>query len=458
MDESDQAANHGSQALRERLAHRARELEGLLEASAGLIFRVRTSDLGVVYAAPNTGDVTGIPAERWLEKPQLWAERLPDEDVEEIVERVWDARDSGWDRFHLEFRLRHADDELHWYRGVFQFERDEEDAPVSFVGTAVDVTEEHRRKEELRRQRERYRALFEDAAEAILVSDRTGVIQEVNDAFVELSGYARDEIEGAHAPDFYADPARRKEVVERLQSTGQVEEFVVRLRRADGAIRYCRMSASQLETSDGKLIQAVLRDVTERRRHREALQHQALHDPLTGLPNRSLFWDRLQQAVARVERRGGVGALLYLDLNGFKYVNDRHGHQAGDEVLVEVGRRVSDAIRDSDTVARIGGDEFVVVLPELTARNEAREVAQRVLETLTEPIRTESTDVRLSAAGGISFISDEDGAAAVQTSEARDDPDALLQRADAAMYRAKEEDGSAVAFFSPELDEAQGSS
>lgn len=354
--------------------------------------------------------------------------------------------------------MRHADDELHWYRGVFQFERDEEDAPVSFVGTAVDVTEEHRRKEELRRQRERYRALFEDAAEAILVSDRTGVIQEVNDAFVELSGYARDEIEGAHAPDFYADPARRKEVVERLQSTGQVEEFVVRLRRADGAIRYCRMSASQLETSDGKLIQAVLRDVTERRRHREALQHQALHDPLTGLPNRSLFWDRLQQAVARVERRGGVGALLYLDLNGFKYVNDRHGHQAGDEVLVEVGRRVSDAIRDSDTVARIGGDEFVVVLPELTARNEAREVAQRVLETLTEPIRTESTDVRLSAAGGISFISDEDGAAAVQTSEARDDPDALLQRADAAMYRAKEEDGSAVAFFSPELDEAQGSS
>lgn len=448
----------GAAAIRERLDHRTEEIEGLLEASGGLIFRVRTSNLALLYAAPNTEDVTGIPTEKWTEDPQFWTTRAPDEDVEGITNRVREARDSGKDRLQLDFRLRHADGQLHWYRAVLQFDRDEEGDPVSFVGTAVDVTEERRRERQLHREKERYRALFEDSGEAIAISDRTGLIRKVNDAFVELSGYSRDELEGSHAPDFYVDPERREEMVTQLRSSGRVDDFAVRLRRADGAIRYCRMSASQLETSDEGLIQAVLRDVTERRRHREALQHRALHDPLTGLPNRSLFWDRLQQAVARVDRRGGVGALLFLDLNGFKRVNDRHGHRAGDEVLVEVAHRIADAIRDSDTVARIGGDEFVVILPELADADEAREVARRILEVLTEPIRTETAEVRLSTAGGISLISDEDRPAAVPPSEARDDPDALLGRADAAMYRAKDEDGSAVAFFSPELDEAQGSS
>lgn len=448
----------GKPPLRKRLDRRLEELEGLLEASAGLIFRVRTSDLALLYAAPNTEEVTGIPAETWTNDPQFWTERVPDEDVERIVDHVWEARDSGEDRFEFDFRLHHANDELHWYHGVFRFERDEGGNPASFVGTAVDVTAEHRRERTLRQQKERYRALFKDSAEAIIVSDRQGVIHQVNEAFVELSGYSRDALRDAHAPDFYVDPERRRELFEQLESEGRVEDFEVRLRRADGAIRLCRVTASWIEADDEPLIQGVLRDVTERQRQREALRHQALHDPLTGLPNRSLFWDRLQQTLARLDRHGGLGALLYLDLNGFKEVNDRHGHQAGDDVLIEVGNRLEAAIRDSDTVARIGGDEFVVVLPELADEDGAKRVARRALESLTEPIQLDSTDVRLTAAVGIALVADEDRPELVQVPAVCETPDELLQAADAAMYRAKEEEGAAVAVYSPELDKETSAS
>lgn len=458
MSDLQESGTGGSGPLQEKLNRRLEELEGLLEASAGLIFRVRTSDLALVYAAPNTGDVTGIPVEAWTNDPQFWTERVPDEDVERIVEHVWEARDSGRDRFEFDFRLRHANDELHRYHGVFQFERDEAGDPASFVGTAVDVTTEHRRERTLRQQEERYRALFEDSAEAVIVSDRTGTIHQVNEAFVELSGYSRDELKDAHTFDFYAAPERRRELFDQLESEGRVEDFAVRLRRADGAIRSCMVTASWIEVDDEALIQVVLRDVTEREKQREALRHQALHDPLTGLPNRALFWDRLQQALARLDRQGGLGALLYLDLNGFKQVNDSHGHQAGDEVLIEVGRRLEAAIRESDTVARIGGDEFVMVLPELEDSDGAREVARRALESLTDPIQLDSADVRLTAAVGIALVADEDRPDLVQISAVCETPDEVLQAADAAMYRAKEEEGSAVALYSSRVDAGTTSS
>lgn len=439
--------------LRERLGRRTEEIEGLLEASGGLIFRARTSDLALLYAAPNTEDVTGIPSDTWTENPHFWTTRVPDEDIERITQRVREARDSGQDRLQLDLRLRHADDQLHWYRAVLQFERDEDGEHVSFVGTAVDVTEERRHQRQLRRETERYRALFEDAAEAIIVSDYEGRIREVNDAFMELSGYSRSELNDAQAHDFYIDSSQREELFRRLAEEGRVQDFEVRLRRADGAVRLCLITASKIGgASEERLIQSVLRDITEERQREEALRHQALHDPLTGLPNRTLFWDRLEQTIARVERRGDMGALLYVDLNGFKTINDRLGHQTGDEVLVEVAKRLVEAVRDVDTVARIGGDEFALLLPHLTGPQDAREIADRALGNLTSPIRADSAEVEVSAAIGIALLADSDRQDAVQTATLRENPDVLLERGDAAMYRAKEKEGSTVAMYRPSMD------
>jgi diguanylate cyclase (GGDEF)-like protein len=185
-------------------------------------------------------------------------------------------------------------------------------------------------------------------------------------------------------------------------------------------------------------------DITARKRAERRLQHDALHDALTGLPNRVLFLDRLQHAMRRDVRRPGDGrtAVLFLDLDRFKIVNDSLGHLAGDRLLVEVGRRLEEALRPGDTVARLGGDEFTVLLEDLPEPGEARRVADRILQALTEPFEVNQRELYLSASIGIAIA------------PAGATPDEVIRDADAAMYRAKSEGKGRHAMFDTALHEA----
>ncbi len=220
--------------------------------------------------------------------------------------------------------------------------------------------------------------------------------------------------------------------VDRLLAVGADGEpyatLVFSMTRADGSAAWTEHRVVPVRDAEGEVValEGIARDITSLKTMEAELQHRALHDPLTGLPNRALFVQMLERGLARLPRHPQLLALLYLDLDHFKQVNDQFGHQAGDEVLITIGRRLTAALRPSDDVARLGGDEFVALLPDLTEHEEAHHVARRVLETVAAavPVGDRATTVTISV--GIAFAEPDDISA-----------DELIRRGDQAMYRAK---------------------
>jgi len=214
--------------------------------------------------------------------------------------------------------------------------------------------------------------------------------------------------------------------------TAQLENFTNRYRHRDGSWRWLSWSAR----CDGEVWYAAARDVTDRM----WLERQALHDPLTKLPNRLLLMDRAHQAITRLHRSHGLVALLFIDLDRFKAINDNLGHAVGDHLLVSVSERLAEMMRDSDTIARMGGDEFVVLAEDLDSDSEALAVAERVVHTLEEPFEVGSTEVAMLASVGVSVSHDPEA-----------NPEDLLREADVAMYRAKRAGGRRLELFDERL-------
>lgn len=307
-----------------------------------------------------------------------------------------------------------------------------------------DITERRRAEDEVRRSEERYRSLFENSREAIVLTDRDGAFHQANEAFLELTGYSTGQLRELSADDLYADPDRRRELVDRLEERGHVQDFELDVRRADGEVLHCLVTTNlRPGVDDGATIQAIVRDVTDQKEREAALREQALHDALTGLPNRKLLRDRLEQALAALSRSEGTClALLFMDLDGFKEINDRHGHAVGDRMLDKIAGRLSELVRESDTVARHGGDEFVVLLRDLEAPEEAELVARRICEGAggVEPIEASPTGLTVSV--GVTLVADGGAPRALPVETVLADPDEALRCADRAMYRAKQEGGS----------------
>lgn len=261
--------------------------------------------------------------------------------------------------------------------------------------------------------------LLELMPDAVVVSDRDGKIVYTNRQAERLTGYRRSELVG-----------RRVEILvpTRLRAMGKLDSDF-RLRRKDGTGVSVEISIGPA----GDDTVAVLRDFTERRRLEAALEHRALHDPLTELANRTLFFDRLRQSIHAARRESSQVALVMLDLDRFKAVNDTHGHAVGDEVLKELGARLRKGLRATDTAARLGGDEFAWILPRVTSRDGVKRVVRKRLIALHEPIAAGRRKIRIRVSAGIALYPD-DGR----------DADTLMRHSDAAMYSAKREAGGNV--------------
>ncbi len=272
--------------------------------------------------------------------------------------------------------------------------------------------------------------VFEHASEGILVTDRDGRIIKVNPAFTRTTGYSADEAigknprilqSGQHDEGFY------REFWERLTTAGSWQGDIWN-RRKNGEVypEWLNINCVRDERGEIQNYVAVFSDITERKRHELLMAHQAHHDGLTGLPNRVLFRDRLVQAMAAARRNQEGLAVMFLDLDHFKRVNDTHGHDAGDELLKQVAQRIRGAVRGSDTVARISGDEFTVMLPQIRDESGALAVAEKILDAARQPYRLASATVEVTTSIGISVFP-KDG----------DDPETLMRAADAAMYEVK---------------------
>jgi len=245
-----------------------------------------------------------------------------------------------------------------------------------------------------------------------------------------MLGYPdREALLGTDVTDLYVDAEDRRLLQSAMEKDGVVHGFEVRFRRCDGTVIWVRNTARAVHDADGRVLyhEGSLEDITERKRAEETIKHLAYHDDLTGLPNRRLFNDRLTLALAHAHRNQGKLAVLLFDLDHFKEVNDTLGHSMGDRLLQVVSERLTSLLRKGDTVARMGGDEFMLLLPEIAGGEGAAEVAQKILEAVRRPFVFGGHELHVTTSIGTALYPD-DG----------EDGDTLMKNADIAMYRAKD--------------------
>lgn len=307
--------------------------------------------------------------------------------------------------------------------------------------------ERERAESTLRESEERYRSTTETAADGILTLDEGGFVLDVNRAGEEIFGYASEEMIGKPVSELMPEMHGSLGITLLEQQPGRTEGPLVGASETQGPRRSIELLAMRrnreeipVEVSFGRftrggrrMVTAFARDITGRKRAEE-LEHQAFHDPLTGLPNRALFMNRLRHALERAGRHRGSVGVMFLDLDGFKGVNDSLGHEVGDRLLVVVADRLRGCLRSGDTAARLGGDEFTVLLEELTNVQEAIRVAERIAERLKAPY---DLGEHASQANLVASVSSSIGIA-LGSAEVRD-PAELLRWADLAMYQSKTE-------------------
>ncbi|MBS0336154.1 MAG: diguanylate cyclase [Proteobacteria bacterium] len=367
---------------------------------------------------------------------------VPEEDQPAVRAAIEAAVNGPASTYRVEHRVRTAGGTPLWIVSEGRVvERDAAGRALRMIGTNRDITDRVRDAEALRAIAEEFRGAFEHSATGMAIIGLDGRWQMVNPALCAITGYTPEELlertftDITHPEDRSLSPAQLQELLDGRRDTYQIEKRYV---HKQGHAVWVQANVSLVRNAEGKplhLISQII-DVSERRRLQAEVEHLALHDQLTGLPNSRLLLDRLAHALATARRTKRPIGVMYLDLDGFKPINDTYGHAAGDLVLKEFSARVSRVLRANDTIARVGGDEFVAVLGEVDGEAEARLAAERVLEATAKPFDLGNAVASLSTSIGIALFPAHG-----------EDPQSLLQRADTAMYQAKRAGKNSFRFF-----------
>jgi len=308
------------------------------------------------------------------------------------------------------------------------------------IGVSNDITESHLIEQKMRI----FSSALEQTADLVMITDKQGVVEYVNPAFEETTGFSRQEIigktprilrSGKHDQDFY----------QRLWDTilrGEVFNEVLINARKDGSIYYEEKTISPIKDNGGVISHFVStgKNISERMRVQERLHYMAHHDSLTKLPNRNLFMDRLRQAMARARWHKRLIAVMFLDLDHFKSINDSLGHIIGDQLLIQLTQRFSSGVRAGDTIARLGGDEFAILLDDIASEKDISQLAKKLLDTMISPFAIQGHELFMTASIGVSIFPND-----------AEDPETLLRNADVAMYRAKDMGRNNYQFYSNEM-------
>jgi diguanylate cyclase (GGDEF)-like protein/PAS domain S-box-containing protein len=327
----------------------------------------------------------------------------------------------------LDRNYRRADGSQFWGHLSGKRFYDADGQELGLIGVIADITDRKHAEENLKLAA----SVFTHAREGITITDASGTIVEVNDTFTQITGYSREEALGQNprilqsdrqTPEFYA--AMWQDIASKGHWYGEVWN-----RRKNGEVYAEMLTISAVRDATGKTQNyvALFSDITSMKEHQSQLEHVAHYDALTGLPNRLLLSDRLQQAILQSHRRGQSLAVAYLDLDGFKAVNDTYGHGHGDELLVALTERMKAALCDGDTLARVGGDEFVAILVDLERVNDGDIVLQRLLKAIGDQLVVNNVVMQVSASIGVTLYPQDGG-----------DADLLIRHADQAMYAAKQ--------------------
>jgi diguanylate cyclase (GGDEF)-like protein/PAS domain S-box-containing protein len=398
-----------------------------------------------LYVGPQIETVLGYTVEEWLSTPGLFDGAIHEDDRERVLAEREDAYARG-SALRCEFRVRSKSGEVVWLEDQSVLVHPPDGRPSFRQGFAIDISERKNAEDAHRRAERRYRTLVEQVPLAIYV-DRLDA--------ASSNLYTSPQIEpmlGYTATEWISNPALFLETLHpddrervlaahaRTHATGEALQIEYRLVARDGRVIWVHDEARVITDQDGgePVLQGYLLEVTAAKEAEEQLRHQAFHDPLTGLPNRALFTDRVEHALVVHGETGEDVAVVFLDLDDFKAVNDSLGHPVGDAMLRAVGERLRAALSPSHTLARFGGDEFAILVEDVSGDSAAVDVAAHLISTLQEPFELEGREVFVTASVGIAVGS---GA------------DELLRSADVAMYRAKAGGKSQYVVYAPRMDE-----
>ncbi|MCG3169352.1 MAG: hypothetical protein CALGDGBN_00870 [Pseudomonadales bacterium] len=432
-------------AAEDRLVQSERKFATILENLPCVVYQVQmnaaTQKLRFHYINGRV-DLYGLTAEQVLQNPAIMLEHTHPEDLERVIANTLEAG-QRMEPCSSEFRVRRTDGQQIWVE-CRDVPSPLPDGSILWTGYTMDVTARHEAEQQMRASEEKFRTLVESANDIIYTLDPTGRVEYVSPNWSEILGHPVEEIVGRNYHELLHpdDLAPAREFLQRILSSGRKQGSVeYRVRRLDGAWIWHTANGAPIAGADGRPVGmlGIARDISERKESESRILHMAHYDALTDLPNRSLFLDRLQQALQLAARYQRSLALMFIDLDHFKPVNDTHGHAVGDRVLQEAARRMSDVLRGSDAVGRIGGDEFVVLLTETESACTALEVAAKIRDAIDAPMQIGDLELRISCSIGVA-VYPEHGAGAPE----------LFRNADLAMYRAKESGRDAIRLHSAE--------
>lgn len=421
-------------------------LQGLLP---GFVYQLRMRPDGQ-FDYPYVGPIVAQWFEVDREALQTDASALLDcihpEDREWVMRSTMDSVDRA-EPWSVEFRMQCRSGRVMWVQ-AYDTSRRLKDGTIIWTGFATDITERKQLEESLRQSEAQFRAFVESASDVIYSLRPDGVMTYVSPNWTENLGYPISAAVG-HAIDEYVAPEDLPACyafLHQIAQTGQKASGIeYRIRHQDGHYRWHTSNVSPMLNEQGEVTAflGIARDITVRKETEAQMQRLAHYDPLTELPNRTLFYQILDHELLAARREGQQVALMFVDLDEFKPVNDRHGHAVGDRLLSQVARRLSAAIRESDVAARIAGDEFVVMLPRFQSADESRAhalaIGEKIRSALAEPFDCDGVEVRISSSIGIAMF----------PLDAADGP-GLSRAADAAMYVAKNAGRNRVVLFDRE--------
>lgn len=428
---------------------RQQMLNNLVDNLKGMVYcNIYDEHWTMLYISNGCAGLTGYTPEQLIHNQAISYEEVIAPEYRNFVRVEIAKAVEANTAFEIEYAIHHANGSLVWVseRGYPVY--DEFGQVQALEGYIQDISDRKNVEASLKKAETRYRSIFENAIEGIFQSTLEGQYLVANPALASIYGYesstalisALNNIQH----QLYVLPTRRDEFVKEITTKGKVHNFQSQIYRKDKSIIWISENARLVYDKDNRPIyyEGTVEDITELKNHAVEIEYQATHDNLTGLPNRYILNDRLQQSINFASRYHTKLAIVFVDLDQFKVINDSMGHSVGDQLLVSVSKRISNNVRDIDTVVRLGGDEFVILIPNVQTRQDIELSLSRLLNHMSAPLNINDFNFSVTCSMGISVYPD-DGR----------DPDTLLKNADSAMFKAKHTGRNNFQFFTPELNE-----
>ncbi|MDJ0688768.1 MAG: EAL domain-containing protein [Xenococcaceae cyanobacterium MO_188.B32] len=431
----------------EQLREQEERFRQIAENVREVFFMISAQTDEILYISPTYEKVWGRSCQSLYENPQSWLSAIHPEDSLRAIATIETQFRTG-DEFEEEYRIVRPDGSVRWiWVRAFPI-RDDRGEVNRFVGVAEDITKRKEAEEALKKSEEQFRLTFEMAPIGMAITTLDGKFKRVNQALCDSLGYTSQELlqlsftDISHPEDLELHLSLEKKLAEGKEEDFQIEK---RYLAKDNRVVDTLLKVVIVRDSNGKPLHFnnQILDITERKQMERQLLHDALHDALTKLPNRALFMDRLEQELKRAQTQEKYEfAVLFLDLDRFKVVNDSVGHLIGDKLLIKIARRLEECINPTDTVARLGGDEFTILLENIQSIEEATLVAERIYHALALPFHLDGYELFTSASIGIALSSD-----------GYEKPEDILRDADLTMYSAKERGKARYEVFDPSMHE-----